>query len=134
MREKPFGCRTTLPCLLFVCFALALPSGAAYSAERIPITTPAVKAKQMPQVFFNHDAHMAYVEGVDGDCSTCHNMTDAGLSESLKDVTAVPAAKQVEYMHATCTACHVKAGKGPRLVSCRTCHSETIASEYAGKQ
>ena len=84
MREKPFGCRTTLPCLLFVCFALALPSGAAYSAERIPITTPAVKAKQMPQVFFNHDAHMAYVEGVDGDCSTCHNMTDAGLSESLR--------------------------------------------------
>ena len=74
------------------------------------------------------------MEGVDGDCSTCHNMTDAGLSESLKDVTAVPAAKQVEYMHATCTACHVKAGKGPRLVSCRTCHSETIASEHAGKQ
>ncbi len=88
----------------------------------------------MPKVFFPHDKHVDAVEARNGDCSTCHNMTDAGMSETLKDVTSVPAKKQVAYMHTACTDCHVKAGKGPRLVDCRVCHSERTASEFAGKK
>jgi len=100
----------------------------------VPVTTPAVSKPEMPKVFFPHDKHVDAVEARNGDCSTCHNMTDAGMSETLKDVTSVPAKKQVAYMHTACTDCHVKAGKGPRLVDCRVCHSERTASEFAGKK
>lgn len=134
MREKTIGFRTTLPCLFLLIFGLMLSSGAAYADELVPVKTPAVSKRQMPQVFFPHDKHVEYVEGKDGDCSTCHNMTDQGMSETLKNVNGVPAKKQVQYMHAECTDCHVKAGKGPRLVDCRVCHSETTASEFAGKK
>jgi len=131
MREKLIGIRTTLPCLLFLICGLALSSGTALGGEYVPVNTPAVSKPQMPKVFFPHDKHVESVEAMNGDCSTCHNMTDNGMSETLKDVTKVPAKKQVPYMHATCTGCHVKAGKGPRLVDCRVCHSERVASGIA---
>ena len=134
MREKHTGFRTILSCLFLSIFSLMLSFGPACGEELIPVTTPANSKKQMPQVFFPHDKHVEAVEAKNGDCSTCHAMTDEGLSETLKDVKRVPPKKQVEYMHATCTQCHVKAGKGPRLVDCRVCHSERIASEFAGKK
>ena len=134
MREKLIRFRTTLPCLLLLICGLAALPGAAFGNELVPVTTPAVSKPEMPKVFFPHDKHVDAVEARNGDCSTCHNMTDAGMSETLKDVTSVPAKKQVAYMHASCTDCHVKSGKGPRLVDCRVCHSERNASEFAGKK
>ena len=113
---------------------LALMPVAANGGELVPVTTPQISKPEMPKVIFPHDKHVEAVEAKNGDCSTCHNMTDAGMSETLKDVTSVAANKQVKYMHAACTDCHVKAGKGPRLVDCRVCHNERTASEFAGKK
>ena len=50
---------------------------------------------------------------------------------------ALSATHEVEFLRnpdAACTDCHVKAGKGPRLVDCRVCHNERTASEFAGKK
>ena len=133
MREKIIRFSTTLPCLLLLC-GLAFVPAAVHGGELVPITTPQVSKPEMPKVIFPHDKHVEAVEAKNGDCSTCHNMTDTGMSETLKDVTSVAAKKQVTYMHTACTDCHVKAGKGPRLVDCRACHNERTASEFAGKK
>ena len=79
-------------------------------------------------------AGIAYLEDKGQDCTACHLMTDDGLSETFLNVRNVAPGKQTDYLHATCTACHVKLAKGPRLVDCRVCHSERIASEYAAKK
>ena len=134
MREKIIRFSSALPCLLFLFCGLALMPAAANGGELLPVTTPQISKPEMPKVIFPHDKHVEAVEAKNGDCSTCHNMTDAGMSETLKDVTSVAANKQVKYMHAACTDCHVKAGKGPRLVDCRVCHNERTASEFAGKK
>ena len=47
------------------------------------------------------------------------------------DVAAQPEGKRVKYMHETCTACHIKYTKGPRLTECRTCHSASIAAKQS---
>lgn len=133
MQEKHIGLRIILPCLLFLTFGLVLSSGEAYGEERIPFTYPPFSAKKMPPVFFTHDQHIAYLADKGQDCTTCHHMTDEGLAESFANVRNVAPSKQMDYLHATCTECHVKLAKGPRLVNCRTCHNERIASENAAK-
>ena len=131
MQEKHIGLWITLPCLLFLTFGLVLSSGEAYGEERIPFTYPPFSAKKMPPVFFTHDQHIAYLADKGQDCTACHQMTDEGLAESFANVRNVAPSKQMDYLHATCTECHVKLAKGPRLVDCRTCHSERFASENA---
>ena len=134
MREKHIGLCTTLTCLLFLAFGMALSSGEAFGEDRIPFTYPVFSAKKMPPVFFTHDQHIAALESREQDCTACHQMTDDGLSETFMNVRNVVPGKQMDYLHATCTECHVKLAKGPRLVDCRVCHSERIASEYAAKK
>ena len=134
MREKHIGFRTILTSLLFLALGMALSSGVAFGEERIPFTYPAFSAKKMPPVFFTHDQHIAYLGDKGQDCTACHQMTDEGLSETFLNVRNVAPGKQMDYLHATCTECHVKLAKGPRLVDCRVCHSERIASEYAAKK
>lgn len=134
MQEKNVRFRFILPCLLFLTLGLVLSSGEALCEERIPFTYPPFSTKKMPPVFFSHDKHIVYLEAKGQDCTTCHHMTDEGLAESFMNVRNIAPKKQMDYLHATCTECHVKLAKGPRLVDCRVCHSERIASEHAAQK
>lgn len=107
-------------CLLTL--GLALPSGAT-AEEFIPFKSTGIKSEKMPKVFFTHDNHQAYLKD---DCTPCHR---EDTPNEFLDVAAQPEGKRVKYMHETCTACHIKYNKGPRLTECRTCHSASIAAQ-----
>ncbi|MBQ9405834.1 MAG: cytochrome c3 family protein [Desulfovibrio sp.] len=111
-------------CSLFlVPFVLASPQGV-QADELLVVKTPAVDSPTMPVVMFNHDAHVAYVEKHDSDCSRCHRVTSEGLSVSVLDVRLQKADRQVTYMHTACTDCHKASGRGPSIGDCRSCHAQ----------
>ncbi|MBQ7607514.1 MAG: cytochrome c3 family protein [Desulfovibrionaceae bacterium] len=94
------------------------------AANLLVIKNPTIANPSMPRVVFNHDAHEAYVDAHQGDCSKCHSMTKEGLSTSFSDVQLQKPNNQVSFMHQTCTACHKASGHGPLLVKCRSCHTQ----------
>ena len=107
-------------CLLTL--GLALPSGAT-AEEFIPFKSTGISGEKMPKVFFTHDKHVEYAKE---DCAACHRDE---TPEQFLDVAAQPDGKRDKYMHETCTACHIKYNKGPRLTECRSCHSASIAAQ-----
>ena len=129
MRNTAFGFGTPLLCFLLLALGIALFSDTARGEERIPITFPPLTTHTMPPVFFTHDRHVEYMERSNAECTLCHRETDEGMSETFLDVKDQPEHRQIPYLHATCTACHRKAGAGPRLVDCRVCHSKAVAAQ-----
>ncbi|MDO5484358.1 MAG: cytochrome c3 family protein [Desulfovibrionaceae bacterium] len=118
--------------LMILCCGMVLLPKLSLADDRMPLKFPplAQKSLKMPQVFFSHEQHMGYVEKIGGDCASCHREYKEAMSADFLDVRWQPADKQIPYLHAACTSCHVEAGEGPRLVECRTCHSSKIAARY----
>ncbi len=114
---------------VFACgllFGGASIAAAEEAATLLIIKNPSIANPSMERVLFNHDAHEAYVEQHQGDCSKCHAMTKEGLSTALRDVKMQKPENQVSFMHQTCTGCHKASGKGPLLVKCRSCHNQPV--------
>lgn len=68
------------------------------------------------------------------DCSTCHNMTDTGMSETLKDVTSVAAKKQVTTCMRPVQTATSRLARGRVLWTAGSATTSVPHLEFAGKK
>ena len=92
-----------------------------------------VKPKEMSGVTMSYpdSLHELHVVALANDCTACHFDNDETrfMGVSPNDMNMLSDAERTEFIHNTCTSCHVKMQTGPTITSCRSCHTSQYDAE-----